>query len=424
MSRALALGVLVVFVASAAAQNPGYTDKTVKIRSDTRLGTKQAGGLLRNGAELRRGQAFTVKSDDGTYVELAGRDGFLFKAEVELFVGREMPKKDAKGPKAGAKGLWAEGARVLGKRSNSQIQFGDRDADGRQVFYDLSGLSMTVVRDNGDGWVRIRDRYHEGWVSKDDFVTREEALDHYDKLVKANPRNSWALFMRAASHHEQEKFDGAIKDYTEYLKLVPNSQAALNNRGNAWMSKKDYDKAIEDYTATLKADPKYALGYSNRGKAWLNKKKYDKAIEDCDESINLDPKYGAPHVYRAQALAKLGKFEEAARGFAAAVKLEPTAARYNSQAWFLATCPDEKYRDGKKAVELANKAIDLAGKGENWVYRDTLAAALAETGEFEKAAAEQQKALDDKDLKDKDQRKKMETRLELYKKNKPHRDEE
>jgi tetratricopeptide (TPR) repeat protein len=421
MSRTFVLGALVLFVSSAAADD--FTDKTVKIRADVKLGTKQAGGLLRDGAQLRQGEAFTVKSDDGAYIELVGQKGFLFKTEVELFVGREMPKPGAPGPKADAKDLWAEGERAMPRRSNSQIQFGDRTADGRITFYALAGNTVTVRRDNGDGWIRARDSRNEGWVGKDDLVLLKDAVDHFDKAVKANPRDTWSLFMRAAANHAQNKHDAAIEDYTEHLKLVPNGRATLNNRGNVWVSKKEYDKAIADYTECIKGDPKYTLGYTNRARAWLLKKEYAKSVADADAAIELDPKYALPVVYRAQALAKLKKYDEAVKAFEAAVKLDPSAARYNSQAWFLATCPDEKYRDGKKAVELAKKAVEQSGKVVSWGYRDTLAASFAEAGDFEKAVAELQKALEDKEL-SKDDRKKVEARLELYKMKKAYRDEE
>ena len=49
-----------------------------------------------------------------------------------------------------------------------------------------------------------------------------------------------------------------------------------------------------------------------------------------------------------------------------------------------ATCPDDKYRDGKKAVENASKAYQL-DDGKHWHCLGTLAAAYAESGDFEKA---------------------------------------
>ena len=57
---------------------------------------------------------------------------------------------------------------------------------------------------------------------------------------------------------------------------------------------------------------------------------------------------------------------------------------YNNLAWGLATCPEARLRDGKKAVEIATKACELSEwKDPNVV--DTLAAACAEAGDFDNA---------------------------------------
>lgn len=423
MSRIFALAAVAAFAATVSAQDKGWADRTVKLRIDSKLGTKQAGGLLRDGAEVKQGQTLTVKSDDGFYLEFVGETGVLFKTEVELFVGREMPKKGAPAPKVDPKTLWAAGAKVLAKKSASQVPFGDRDEKGRATFFTLTGLSFVVVRDNGDGWVRVRDRYREGWVSKDDLLAKADAVAHFDALLKAEPQNSWALFMRAASNNENGKHDAAVADYTAYLKQVPNSQAAINNRGIVWSNKKEYDKAIEDFDAVLKLNPQYAVAYGNRANARLNKKEYDKAVEDCDKAIELDPKYATPVWYRARALAKLKKYDEATKGFEEAVKMDPAPARFNALAWHLATCPEGKQRDGKKAVEAAKKAVDQSGADVPWGFRDTLAAAHAEAGDFGSAVAELQKALEAKDV-SADDRKKLDARLELYKAKKPFRDDE
>ncbi|MCE9532622.1 MAG: hypothetical protein K8T89_16105 [Planctomycetes bacterium] len=91
-------------------------------------------------------------------------------------------------------------------------------------------------------------------------------------------------------------------------------------------------------------------------------------------------------------------------------------------ALFRASYPDAKYRDGKKAVELAKTAIEKAGKDADWEYFAALAAAYAEVGDFEMAVVEQLKAIDDKHIHPTD-KKEMEARLELYRAKKPYRDE-
>src|SRR5262249_50887212 len=106
------------------------------------------------------------------------------------------------------------------------------------------------------------------------------------------------------------------------------------------------------------------------------------------------------------------------------------------RAWIRATCPKDKYRDGVKAIEDAARACQLT----DWKYPyflDTLAAACAEAGQFDKAVewqkkaiatlaaaygqAERQKAI--VALEERETRKKeFEDRLKLYQERKPYRD--
>ncbi|MGL5094397.1 MAG: hypothetical protein ACRDD1_02340, partial [Planctomycetia bacterium] len=93
---------------------------------------------------------------------------------------------------------------------------------------------------------------------------------------------------------------------------------------------------------------------------------------------------------------------------------------------FRASCPEAKYRDGRKAVAMAKKAIEMAGKNADWQYPNALAMAYAEAGDFELAVAEQRKAIDllkTEKYQVADDRKQTEARLALYLAKKPYRDE-
>jgi tetratricopeptide (TPR) repeat protein len=86
----------------------------------------------------------------------------------------------------------------------------------------------------------------------------------------------------------------------------------------------------------------------------------------------------------------------------------------------MATCPDEKYRNGPKAVEYAKKGLEL-NKSKGFAL-DTLAAAYAENGQFDEAVKCQMEALEDPAFQ-KRYGEEAEKRLELYKNKKPFRDE-
>ena len=163
---------------------------------------------------------------------------------------------------------------------------------------------------------------------------------------------------------------------------------AYQGRGRVWSQKKDYDKALADYNEAIRLNSKYAPAFISRGNAWRAKQEYDKAIADYNEAIRLDPKY---------------------------------ALAYNNRAWLWATCPNEKFRDGKRAVEVGIHACELS-EWKQANHLGTLAAAYAEVGDFDKAVEWQEKA--NKLYTDADDRKKGEEWLKLFKEKKPYRETE
>lgn len=93
---------------------------------------------------------------------------------------------------------------------------------------------------------------------------------------------------------------------------------------------------------------------------------------------------------------------------------------HGNTAWILATCPDPAVRDGAKAVEYALIEVKRVGR-KNALYLDTLAAAYAENGDFEKAVSTQTKAVEL--AASEEDRMEFGERLELFKTGEPYRDE-
>jgi tetratricopeptide (TPR) repeat protein len=131
-----------------------------------------------------------------------------------------------------------------------------------------------------------------------------------------------------------------------------------------------------------------AASYFNRGFAYSKKGQYDQAISDYNKALEINPRNHDAN---------------------------------NGLAWLLATCPNARYRNGAKAVELAKKAVELNPEA---IYLDTLAATYAEVGKFEDAITTQEKAIAQlrKECDIKNLINKFIERLNSYKDHKPWRE--
>ncbi len=86
-------------------------------------------------------------------------------------------------------------------------------------------------------------------------------------------------------------------------------------------------------------------------------------------------------------------YRQAVTAYEDAIRANPDDGNaHNKLAWILATCPDPSVRNGKRAVTIARQIYDWSER-EVPEFIDTLAAALAETGDFQAAVETQREAI-------------------------------
>lgn len=167
------------------------------------------------------------------------------------------------------------------------------------------------------------------------------------------------------------------------------------------------------------AEPPDATAYVRRAQyRWQNKERAS-ARDDCEQALKLDPKLSMAYEWRGHILSNEGNYTAAKADLEHALRLDPrNASAQNTLAWLLATCPDDSFRDGKTAVELATKACERIGFDQDG-YLDTLAAAYAEIGDFAEAITLQEDVI----VRCREAwAEEAQQRLELYRNQQPYRE--
>ena len=190
------------------------------------------------------------------------------------------------------------------------------------------------------------------------------------------------------------------------------------NRGVTRYENGDDKSAIADLTRALQdktSDPHArAVCLVARARCYINQEKSAPAMSDLNAAIKL---HEDSEAYRLRGIVHkvAHEYDKSLADYEKAIALDPkNADAYSTEAYLLSVCPAPKYRDGAKAVRYATKACELT-EWHNAQAIDTLAAAYAETGDFDKAIQFQKQA-DEMDKKaDPD-------RLALYEKHQPFRD--
>jgi tetratricopeptide (TPR) repeat protein len=211
------------------------------------------------------------------------------------------------------------------------------------------------------------------------------ALADFNRAIELAPANASAYLSRANALRQLGQSDLALGDNNRAIELEPENSKAYNNRAILYAEAGKFDLSLADCDKAIELDSKDIATYRNRGQVLLRLGEIGRAIDNYTRIIELAPNDAIAYKTRGDLYALVGQYDKARADFTKALELQPRFAdACNSMAWLLATCPDPNLRDGKAAVSYAERAGEIAGR-DPYPYPDTLAAAYAETGNFEEA---------------------------------------
>jgi tetratricopeptide (TPR) repeat protein len=250
---------------------------------------------------------------------------------------------------------------------------------------------------------------------------RPEAIADLDKAIRIAPDEAVPLVLRARIHQQAGDTERASADLERVLAKRPDHPAALELRGLIAAERNDYPAAIRDFRKLAAQQPDDAVIVAQLAMLYLAAKQPRQAIKRFTRSIEIDDKNFASWRGRSDAEISIGDHKAALADLERALVLQPDdSGVLNNLAWLLATSPDDAIRNGKRAIELAQKACEET-KWEQPHIVSTLAAAHAEAGDFEEARKYSRQAVES-DGSPPEVKKQLEGELASYVAEKPWRE--
>ena len=246
----------------------------------------------------------------------------------------------------------------------------------------------------------------------------DTAISLYSEVIKADPKAALAYNGRALAYRSKKDPAKALADFDQAIRLRP-LWMFYYNRGITYYENGDDKFAIADLTRALKDKPSDPRTRADclvaRARCYISQEKSAPAMSDLNAAIKLGVADSEAYLLRGIVHKVVHKYDKSRADYEKAIALDPKNARaYRTEAYLLSVCPAPKYRDGAKAVRYATKACELTEWHDAGAI-ETLAAAYAETGDFDKAIQFQKQAEEIDKKTDPD-------RLVLYEKHQPVRD--
>ena len=213
---------------------------------------------------------------------------------------------------------------------------------------------------------------------------------------------------------------GSQDQFEQIVRQSPGFARAHYSLGVLMEQSSRFTEALARYTAAVRHDPSYAEARLRLAGLLRQSGRPDDAMAQYERIMEIDPLMAEAPFGRAMVSVSRGRWLEAADWLADGTAQYPDAAMFRmALARVLAAAPDDRVRDGRRAMELMEGLSDEQRRID---FGETMAMALADVGRFEEAASRQREAITmARDAGIGDLAERMTASLELYETGKPSR---
>ncbi len=266
------------------------------------------------------------------------------------------------------------------------VQVGAQGLADRYNYIPSIGIYLAVV------WLVADWRRAAGFQVGEQMEYRQSAF--LSRFAVAAGFCAALTVLLVVTYRQVSYWSDSVRLFRHALAVTGDTPESCENLGDGLLHRERYAEAAEQFRKVLEMDAKtFRQTPAELAQALAGQGRINEAIALVRDTL-------PDTMERARAMNDLGNFlvlrfhlDEGIPLLQEAIKLAPEQAKvYRNLAYVFATCPNPRYRNGAKAVELARRACELT----DWTdpaCRVTLADAYLETHDRERAIEELRAAL-------------------------------
>lgn len=212
-----------------------------------------------------------------------------------------------------------------------------------------------------------------------------EAKALFERVRRTEPQNAEATYNLGMIALGEGDIAGATELLGEATRQNPLHASAWLALAEVQAGAGNWDEAANGYRRALAARPEETIARIGLALCLVHGGKANEGVDILEEASRAAPENPGIRHALGLAYAAVGRPREAVGELRAALAREPDwSVAGNDLAWILATHPERALRNGPEALEAARRAVAASGRSDP-SFLDTLAAAFAECGEFDRA---------------------------------------
>jgi tetratricopeptide (TPR) repeat protein len=293
-------------------------------------------------------------------------------------------------------------------------------------------ITRTLSAQPSEGMYRLRAVLYQADGQAD------KAMSDLDKSIAMAPKDPRTLLLRATVSLDRDDVKAAKADFRAAAAIAPQIMATdqgIELRLQIALKENRMADAINDAKLLVDRDPENLFRRMRLASLYSIDERPRKAIEVLTNLLQKEPENVGILRSRGDAYLSVGDHAAAIADYESAIssfgkvdaenstqaQIEEASGLYNNLAWVLSTSPNDKVRNGTRAIELAEMSASLT-KYEAPHILSTLAAAYAETSDFESARKWSKKAVELATEESHNQLQQLQEELDAYMEDKPWRE--